>query len=91
MANLYFTDTAMSDAATSVSLTGDEARHAVQVARVRVGDSFDVSDGRGWRAIATVTAADHSTLLYADSRYARPAAAITWDHVAFAGDRPREA
>jgi hypothetical protein len=34
---------------------------------------------------ATVTAPDHSTLLYADSRYARPAVGILWDHVAFAG------
>jgi hypothetical protein len=41
---------------------------------------------------ATVTAPDHSTLLYADSRYAknadgtpRPAVNILWDHVAFVG------
>lgn len=58
MANLYFTDTSLDASTVRVELTGDEARHAVQVARVRVGDSFDVSDGRGWRAIATVTAAD---------------------------------
>lgn len=58
MANLYFTDTAMTDETSFVTLTGDEARHAVQVARVRVGDTFDVSDGRGWRGSATVLSAD---------------------------------
>lgn len=58
MANLYFTDSPMGDGTVHVSLTGDEARHAVQVARVRVGDEFDVSDGLGWRAHATVSVAD---------------------------------
>jgi 16S rRNA (uracil1498-N3)-methyltransferase len=60
MANLYFVDQALSAATRTVELVGDEARHAVQVARVRVGDSFEVSDGNGWRADATVTAADKS-------------------------------
>lgn len=58
MANLYFVDQALSAATRTVELVGDEARHAVQVARVRVGDRFEVSDGNGWRADATVTVAD---------------------------------
>jgi 16S rRNA (uracil1498-N3)-methyltransferase len=31
----------------AVELTGDEARHAVSVARVRVGESLSIGDGRG--------------------------------------------
>ena len=63
MANLYFTDSPLSATTTSAELTGDEARHAVQVARVRVGDSFDISDGAGWRATATVVSADKSRVV----------------------------
>jgi 16S rRNA (uracil1498-N3)-methyltransferase len=58
MANLYFVEQALTAATQAVELVGDEARHAVQVARVRVGDHFEVSDGNGWRADATVTVAD---------------------------------
>jgi 16S rRNA (uracil1498-N3)-methyltransferase len=58
MANLYFVEQALTTATQAVELVGDEARHAVQVARVRVGDRFEVSDGNGWRADATVTLAD---------------------------------
>jgi 16S rRNA (uracil1498-N3)-methyltransferase len=54
MANLYFTDEPLAESTRSVSLTGDEARHAAQVARLRVGESIEVSDGRGWRAHGTV-------------------------------------
>ncbi len=60
MANLYFTESPMSELTTFADLAGDEARHAVQVARVRVGESFVISDGRGWRADATVVTADKS-------------------------------
>ena len=76
MANLYFTDTPLSEATTTVSLTGDEARHAVQVARVRVGDSFEVSDGVGWRTTATVVSADKSLVVcdVADPRCDAPTA-----------------
>ena len=62
MANLYFTDTSLDASTVRVELTGDEARHAVQVARVRVGERFLVSDGRGWRAEAVVTSADKSVV-----------------------------
>jgi 16S rRNA (uracil1498-N3)-methyltransferase len=63
MANLYFVDEAMTAATQTVELVGVEARHAVQVARVRVGDHFEVSDGNGWRADATVTDADKSRVV----------------------------
>ena len=63
MANLYFVDEALTAATQTVELVGDEARHAVQVARVRVGDRFEVSDGNGWRADATVTVADKSRVV----------------------------
>jgi len=63
MANLYFTDTPLDASTVRVELTGDEARHAVQVARVRVGERFSVSDGGGWRADAVVTSADKSVVV----------------------------
>jgi 16S rRNA (uracil1498-N3)-methyltransferase len=62
MANLYFTDTPLDASIARVELTGDEARHAVQVARIRVGERFRVSDGRGWSADAVVVAADKSVV-----------------------------
>ena len=58
MANLYFTEDRLESSSTTVSFVGDEARHAVQVARLRVGETVEVSDGRGHRAVATVTTAD---------------------------------
>ncbi len=60
MANLYFVEQALTAATRTVDLVGEEARHAVQVARVRLGDRFEVSDGNGWRADATVIVADKS-------------------------------
>jgi 16S rRNA (uracil1498-N3)-methyltransferase len=54
MANLYFTDESLAESTRSVALTGDESRHAAQVARLRVGESIEVSDGRGWRVHGTV-------------------------------------
>jgi 16S rRNA (uracil1498-N3)-methyltransferase len=41
-----------------VQVTGDEARHAITVARVRVGERISVSDGAGLVATGTVTATD---------------------------------
>lgn len=63
MANLYFTETPLDSTTVRVELTGDEARHAVQVARVRVGEQFHVSDGLGWRADAIVVSADKSVVV----------------------------
>lgn len=50
MAHLYFTTDAIDASTSLVTLTGDEAHHAAQVARLREGESVDISDGRGWRA-----------------------------------------
>jgi len=41
-----------------VTLTGDEARHAVRVLRVRPGEKITVSDGRGDVVTATVAEAE---------------------------------
>jgi len=62
MANLYFTETPLDASTVRVELTGDEARHAVQVARIRVGERFEVSDGHGARAGAVVVSADKSVV-----------------------------
>ncbi|GHF27311.1 16S rRNA (uracil(1498)-N(3))-methyltransferase [Pseudolysinimonas yzui] len=41
-----------------VQVTGDEARHAITVARVRVGEKLSVSDGDGLLAFGTVTSTE---------------------------------
>jgi 16S rRNA (uracil1498-N3)-methyltransferase len=41
-----------------VQVTGDEARHAITVARVRVGERISVSDGDGLLATGAITATD---------------------------------
>lgn len=41
-------------------LTGDEARHCSQVRRHRPGETISILDGRGRRALATITAIDRS-------------------------------
>jgi 16S rRNA (uracil1498-N3)-methyltransferase len=43
-----------------VELSGDEARHAVVVKRVRVGEQVALTDGAGTTATCTVTASDRS-------------------------------
>lgn len=50
MAHLYFTDSPLDPTTTVVELRGDEAHHAAQVARLREGESIEISDGLGWRA-----------------------------------------
>lgn len=53
MANLYFVDDVASDAwrpGAVVSVTGDEARHAVRVSRLRVDEQILIGDGRGTQA-----------------------------------------
>lgn len=60
MANLYFTESPLNDGTTEVTLVDGEARHAVQVARLRVGETVQVSDGHGARATGSVTFADTS-------------------------------
>jgi len=49
-------------AGASVELTGDEARHAVVVKRIRVGEQVLLTDGAGTTATVTVTATTRSTL-----------------------------
>lgn len=63
MANLYFVSEPITAATTRIELTGDEARHAVQVARTRAGDVVEVSDGTGQRAEAMVLSADKSSVV----------------------------
>lgn len=45
-------------AGSAVTLTGDEAWHAVAVKRVQAGDTVELLDGRGTVATATITATD---------------------------------
>lgn len=61
MASLYLApDLSGRDVAVGavVHVTGDEARHAITVARVRVGERISVSDGDGLLAAGTVTSTD---------------------------------
>lgn len=61
MASLYLApDLAGVDvvAGSVVQVTGDEARHAITVARVRVGERLSVSDGDGLLASGVVTSTD---------------------------------
>jgi len=45
----------ITSATTSYSLTGDEGRHAATVKRMRAGEIINLCDGKGIRAVATVT------------------------------------
>lgn len=61
MSSLYLDETLdLSSVATgdTVALGGDEARHAVTVARVRVGERVSVGDGRGRVVVGPVTSAE---------------------------------
>lgn len=61
MASLYLApDLSGRDVAVGavVEVTGDEARHAITVARVRVGERISVSDGAGLMAAGVVTATE---------------------------------
>lgn len=58
MSNLYLDETlvlGVVEPGDLVELTGDEARHAVSVARVRVGERFALGDGRGTVVHGVVT------------------------------------
>lgn len=61
MASLYLAPELMGPdvaAGSVVLVTGDEARHAITVARVRVGERISVSDGDGLIATGAVTSTD---------------------------------
>ncbi len=55
-------DLAGSVAGGSVELTGDEARHAVVVRRIRVGEQVALTDGSGTTAVVDVTATTKAAL-----------------------------
>jgi len=65
MASLYLDESLSAEAfvvAASLSIGGDEARHAVQVARVRVGERIAIGDGRGRIARGSVVEATPGTV-----------------------------
>lgn len=64
MASLYLTPDLPADAVAGdiVRVSGDEARHAITVARLRVGEHVSVGDGAGLIARGTVTSTDGGTL-----------------------------
>ena len=55
MAHFYLAD-AVGEPGSLVELTGEEARHAAAVARLRAGEQVRVGDGRGRVAVAEATA-----------------------------------
>lgn len=61
MANLYYREDLLAspfEVGATVEVTGDEARHAVRVARLRVGERIMVGDGAGAIGAGEVIAAD---------------------------------
>jgi 16S rRNA (uracil1498-N3)-methyltransferase len=64
MAHFYLAED-LEDAAPGdpVSLTGPEARHAVTVSRLRVGETIAVGNGRGLVVTGGITSADHTELV----------------------------
>lgn len=52
----------------SVEVTGEEARHAVVVRRIRVGEQVSLTDGAGTTAVCSVTATSKSSLMAAVDR-----------------------
>ena len=64
MAHFYLAED-LEDAAPGdpVRLTGPEARHAVTVSRLRVGESIAVGNGRGLVVTGPITSAEHTELV----------------------------
>lgn len=93
MASLYLIpaiERADSAAGSTVRVTGDEARHAITVARVRVGEHIAVGDGAGLIVEGTVTSTDGGELVVTIERSHRevPASPELWLAQALAkGDR----
>ena len=60
----YFLHDRLADVATGdpVTLEGDEARHAVVVRRIRVGEQVALTDGAGTTVVGPVAASDKSSL-----------------------------
>ncbi|HEY1104827.1 MAG TPA: 16S rRNA (uracil(1498)-N(3))-methyltransferase [Agromyces sp.] len=71
-------------------LTGDEARHAVTVARIRTGERISIGDGRGVVVRGTVVATEPRELVLVAEEVVveeRPAPAITLVQALAKGDR----
>jgi 16S rRNA (uracil1498-N3)-methyltransferase len=64
MASLYLAPELPGDVAAGsvVTLGGDEGRHAITVARVRVGETLSISDGAGLVVAGPVSSIDGNTL-----------------------------
>jgi 16S rRNA (uracil1498-N3)-methyltransferase len=65
MASLYLNpelEPADAEIGARVSITGDEARHAVQVARVRLGERIAIGDGSGFLVWGAVVATSSTEL-----------------------------
>lgn len=81
MAHFYLSDTAAGAVAgATVAVTGSEARHAVTVGRLRVGERLRLGDGRGLIAEGTVTVVDPGRfeLTVESSRFQEPARPALW-------------
>ncbi|TXK17168.1 16S rRNA (uracil(1498)-N(3))-methyltransferase [Homoserinibacter sp. GY 40078] len=77
MASLYLhPDLAGVEVGAVIEITGDEARHAVQVARVQAGERLAFGDGRGTIARGVVTDASPAALALAVEEVVREAAAL---------------
>ena len=93
MASLYLApDLSGPDVAAGsvVTLGGDEGRHAITVARVRVGETLSISDGAGLVVSGAVTAIDGSTLTLAVdevTRHPAPAPELWLAQALAKGDR----
>ena len=63
----------------SLTITGDEARHAVSVRRIRVGESVLIADGCGLAAHGRVTSAEKASLtIQVDEVLATPTSPWRW-------------
>lgn len=93
MASLYLNpdlEPADAELGSQVSVTGDEARHAVTVARVRLGERIAIGDGSGFVAWGPVVAAsaDELTIEVDDVRHEPESEPPIWLAQALAkGDR----
>ena len=91
MAHFYLVDDlADAEAGSSVVVTGSEARHAVTVSRVRVGESLTLGDGRGVVVRGEVTEAASDRLVLQASQvtcHERPATRLVLVQALAKGDR----
>ncbi|WP_449277454.1 16S rRNA (uracil(1498)-N(3))-methyltransferase [Leucobacter sp. GX24907] len=97
MANLYFAEGLSSQEFTPgarIEVTGEEARHAVRVSRLRVGERILVGNGRGVQGLGTVEAAerDHFAVRLEEvSDVAAPTSRLVLVQALAKGDRDERA